>query len=115
MSTASPQLIHSLLTVAALLFTLVSGACAFYVARQLRSLQTMKLDLSELFERQEALTDRFTRFQKREGMRATREEKTSQQDALEQAKAIIAANASPSGQSGNAPGSKADLYRRRQH
>ena len=72
----------------------------------------MKLDLSDLQGRFEDLTDRFTRFQKREGMRDARAGKEAQRDALAEAKAIIDAHGGGAQQPAAGSSSKLDLYRR---
>ena len=79
-------------------------------------MKSLRLDVSELYERVEALTERFTRFQRREGMREARKEKTSQADLVEEAQAILAQNKGSSGRSGQPSSSalgKTELYRRR--
>jgi hypothetical protein len=122
MSTAFTQLIHSISTPLVLLCTLGCIACAVYVARAavgVKRLKSLGLDVSELYERQEALQERFTSFQKRENMRATRREKTSSDDLKREAAAILEqaqGGAGTPGQSAGGPvASKADLYRRARH
>lgn len=116
LSTLSTQVIPIVSTIAGVLGGIIAGACAYYVARELRALKSLRLDVAEVFERVEALTERFTRFQKREGMREARKEKTSQGDLLEEARALVAQGAAPIGGAGQ-PASgrmgKAELYRRR--
>lgn len=117
LSTTDPQVIPLISTAVGVLAGIIAGACAFYVARELKRVKSVQLDIAELFERLEALTARFTRFQKREGMREVREQKTAQKDLQDEAKAILAeAGVAPGapGQSRGAPvASKQELYRRR--
>ena len=116
LSTTSSQLIPVLFTIAGVLSGIVAGACAYYVARIYRQIKPLKLDVAELYERLEALTDRFTRFQRREGMREVRKEKTSQKDLLDEAQAIVAQGATTprgAGQPAGARMGKTELYRRR--
>lgn len=117
LSTFSPHVIPMIFTILGVLSGIIAGACAYYVARELRALKTLRLDVGELFERLEALTARFTTFQKRENMRKVREEKTSQKDLQEEAAAILAQAQGGAGGSGQSRSggvvSKTALYRRR--
>lgn len=116
LSTGYPQLIPIVFGSLGVLSGIIAGALAYYVAREARSIKPLKLDIAELFERLEALTDRFTRFQRREGMREVRKEKTSQKDLLDEAKEIVAQGAAPARGAGQPAGGrvgKTDLYRRR--
>lgn len=123
LSTVDPQIVHILCTVGALLAAL--GCTLFCLRLRQRvnaefpgrsEIARLTGAVAELDGELGALRDRFSRFQKREGMRAAREEKTSQKDLLEEAKALVAQGASPAGSAGQSAGGrmgKAELYRRR--
>lgn len=124
MYTANPQLIHILLTAFALLASTVVLTYVVYLSRWFRKENPTKSLVNEL--RKEVsqysgeladLEDRFSRFQKREGMRHARSQKTSDGDLRAEAEQIIAQGAqgapvgSPNGSgvtTGRSP--KADLY-----
>ena len=121
--TANPQIVHILLTLGALLASL---GCTLFCLRLWRRVSAefpgrseiarLTGAVAELDGELGALRERFSRFQKREGMRAAREAKTSQKDLLEEAKALVAQGATPAGGAGQPAGSrmgKAELYRRR--
>lgn len=110
--TAYTPLIHSLLTAFALLFSLGAIAYALYLRRCFfketptnQTIRDLKLDVVQLSGEMADLTDRFSRFQKREGMRNARAEKTTQQDLLADAEKIIAGGAT--GSPGAVPGQPA--------
>lgn len=77
------------------------------------TIESMRLELGETAGNLADLGDRFTRFQRREGMRAARAEKTSQADLQAEAQRILAeAGVSPAsaGLPDNSAGSKTALY-----
>ena len=97
-----PQLIHSLLTVAALLFSLVAIWHSVLTRRLIlqefpgrTTINTMRGEVAEFSGQLADLSDRFARFQKREGMRTAREEKEVQKSLKEQAAAILAGATGP--------------------
>lgn len=75
-----------------------------------RALSEFKAELSKLAGMQADLEDRFTRFQKREGMRAARQEKEGAKNLTREAQELLAANVQPPQPQGTS--SKVDLYRR---
>lgn len=126
MSTATPQLIHSFFTWLPLVLSVCSLAIGLYlllafhtkVASE-RLINTLRGEIADQSGDLNALRDRFSLFQKREHMRQARAEKSSQQDALAEAQAIVAAAGgapAPLGQPGHGQSTKAALYaKRRQH
>lgn len=118
MSTAYPQLIHSFLTYAPLVFSAGAIGGLIWLRRYFlknipnkSALNQLKRDFSALEQDLADLSDRFTRFQKREGMRAAREEKQSQKDLLAEAQSLVSgAGQATAGPSGTSP--KASLYSR---
>jgi TolA-binding protein len=101
LSTGYPQLWSYLITGAALFITLCVALYSLHVARHLRTefptktlLNALRGEVSNLSGELADLRDRFSRFQKREGMRSAREEKVADLSIIEQAQAI-AAEAAP--------------------
>lgn len=101
MSTVNPQLIHMLLTGFALLITAGCLAQVFYLKRYFSKenpsktlINSLRAEVSQFSGELADLQDRFTRFQKREGMRHARAEKTGQQDLLAEAEQLVAEGAS---------------------
>lgn len=97
--------------------TLVCVALTYTVVRKARRnlpttqhIQRLQIDIQDCYGRLEDLSERFTRFQKREGLRVAREEKKSQADLLEEARQIQARATSDI--ENKSVHSKADLYRR---
>lgn len=88
-----------------LLYFRLRGANVALISKLRGEIADTQADLADL-------RDRFTRFQKREGMRAAREEKASAQSLREQAYSILAGGGD--GAAGAVPGddSKAALYRK---
>lgn len=70
--------------------------------------QRLQIDVQDCYGRVEDLSERFTRFQKREGLRVAREEKKSQADL--QAEALQLMNQKQEAAGAVSP--KADLYKR---
>lgn len=112
MFTAYPQVFHSLAIIA--LFIAVAGF--FYCKNKyLRdfpgrsTITALQLEVAELAQATADLNDRFTRFQRREGMRDARSAKERDADILAQAHEIAAQAASPEPDNGG----KTALYRRR--
>lgn len=71
-------------------------------------INVLRTEISDLSGLQADLSDRFTRFQRREGMRVAREEKKTQADLQAEALALTQQQEAP--QEGTS--AKADLYRR---
>lgn len=109
-----PQLIHSVLTVAALLFSLIAIGSVLYVKRLFlkdfpgrTTINELRAEVSEFSGDLADLTDRFARFQKREGMRVARAEKETQASLKEQAMAILAQGGNVA--AGGVPSDPADI------
>lgn len=115
LSTAYPQVFPILATIA-----LVFSIAGFFYLRNkyLRDfpgrakINALALEVGELASATEALNDRFTRFQRREGMRDARSAKERERDILAQAHEIAAQGAP---QEPDAPTDKLNLYRRVNH
>jgi len=90
---------------ATLLYFRLRGANVALISKLRGEIADTQADLADL-------RDRFTRFQKREGMRAARSEKETAQSLREQAYTILAGGGN--GAAGAVPGEdpKAALYRR---
>ena len=90
---------------ATLLYFRLRGANVALISKLRGEIADTQADLADL-------RDRFTRFQKREGMRAAREEKAAGESLKEQAFRILAEGGA--GAAGAVPGddSKAALYRK---
>lgn len=118
----SPQLIHNLITACQILGTIAALGGVVYLRRLIlkefpsrATLESMKREVGELNGDLSDLSDRFSRFQKREGMRVARAEKTSQADLLAQATEILA-NQQQQPVDPNAPlAGKIGLYRKGRH
>lgn len=99
--------------------TLIAIATTWNVARlkhreipTKNDVQRLQIDVTDCYGRVEDLSERFTRFQKREGLRVAREEKKSQADL--QAEALQLMNE----RQGELPGmqsAKAALYKKARH
>jgi len=112
LSTAYPQVFHILSIIA----LCVSIAGIFYCKNKIlrdfpgrTTITAMQLEVGELSQATADLNDRFTRFQRREGMRDARSAKEREQDILAQAQQIAAQGASDEPQGDD----KRALYRRR--
>ena len=119
-STAEPLVINILFTVLAVWATLLPLGVLFYCKRLIlrdfpgrRTINDLRIEVSDFSGMVADLTDRFNRFQKREGMRSARAEKEHEKSVLEQAKEI-AAQADAEDLSG-ATSDKLDLYKRARH
>ena len=118
LSTAYPQLVNTLLTALPIALSVCAFAYALYLhhlfTREFPSNSTinrLRGEVEELSGLQADLSDRFSRFQKRQDMRAARAEKTAQDDILEQARRMVAdgaTGASVAPSAGTSP--KAALY-----
>lgn len=107
-----PQVFHIL----AILALIIAIAGFFYCKNKyLRdfpgrsTITAMQLEVGELAQATADLNDRFTRFQRREGMRDARSAKEREADVLAQAHQIAAESAAQEPQGDD----KAALYRRR--
>lgn len=112
LSTTNPQLIHWLLTTAALFAAIGAMGWAFYLKRLLlkefpgsTTINAMRAEVAEFSGQIADLTERFARFQKREGMRTARDEKSKSEELKRQALAIMAeaGHGEPGGVSGGNP------------
>ena len=97
METLYPQLIHTLSTAFPLLITAGVIGLYIYVYKKIsrdfpekKQLDTLSSEIVELSGELGDLRDRFSRFQKREGMRAAREAKQTEKDVVAQAQELIA-------------------------
>ena len=113
LSTAFPQPIDLVAMVLLAVNTIALILLFGYVAKKSRrdfptkhEINVMRSEVSDLSGMQADLSDRFTRFQKREGMRVAREEKVSQADLKQQALEMMQA------QGTGATSNKADLYKK---
>lgn len=120
--TTFPQLIHILYTWGAPLSVIGLYGYVLWLRRVIAKeypskslLHELRLEISSLTEQTEALYDRFTRFQKREGMRDARQEKTRQADIQREAQEILAAlpQQRTEPEDGTPFSNKLGLYRRR--
>lgn len=114
LSTAYPPILLLLLTGLALLAAVGAIGIALYTKRLFREefpgktvIDGLRAEVSEFSGSIADLTERFARFQKREGMRAARDEKEKARTLKDQAIEIMAQNGSQEA----APG-KAALYRK---
>jgi len=114
LSTAFPQLFH----IASIIGLLTAiGGFIYLRIKYLRDfpgrakINALSLEVAELAQATEALNDRFTRFQKREGMRDARSAKERERDILAQAQQIAA----EAGSADDSGGDKLALYRRLNH
>jgi len=112
LSTAYPQVFH----VVALIALIASIASFFYLRNKyLRdfpgrtTIEKLRAEVADLYGAHADLTDRFSRFQRKEGMREVRSAKQREQEILAEAQAI-AGEAAPQEA---ADGDKLALYRRR--
>lgn len=122
MSTTSTHLMHNLFTWLPLLISAVSLMVAlasiwFFVQKSASTvaINRLKGEISDAQADIADVRDRFSRFQKREGMRVARAEKTSQADLQAEAERILAAAGGVPGQPGQPGGpshDKAALYAR---
>lgn len=115
MNTLDPQLIHSLINSIALLASFVILAYAIQLVRKTRQQtpsESLVFELRAEVERFSGmvadLEERFSRFQKREGMRAARAEKTAQKDLQAEAAELVASASGNQALPGSSP--KAQLY-----
>jgi TolA-binding protein len=99
--------------IAALFFSICACALSLYSARRLRTeypsktlLNAVRAEIDSLSGDIADLTNRFSRFQKREGMREAREAKRSNAELQAEAMQIVGQGASP--EAGSHP--KASLY-----
>lgn len=111
LSTGFPQLV--LIVLSAFSLVLATGALAIVLRVRktvLTAPQTARFrsELADLAGMQADLSERFTRFQKRQDMRAARAERTDQGDVQAAAAALLAEG---QGKPRGAPASKLDLYR----
>lgn len=111
LSTGFPQLIHSL----AVGLALLAGVGALVIALRVRKtvasaplVSKFMAEVAELAGEHADLVERFARFQKRQDMRAARNELTGQKDAEAEAARIMAERGSQK----PSAASKLDLYRR---
>jgi len=97
LSTTYPQLMEIIVLIAVCVVSLLSIGTTSYVVRRLNREQPTKTEINNL--RGEVaeqsgdladLRDRFSRFQKREGLRFAREEKKTQADLVAEAQALQA-------------------------
>ena len=116
LSTGYPQLIDIVILVAVCVVTLLSIGTTSYVVRRLNREQPTKTEINalrgEVSEQSGDLADlrdRFSRFQKREGLRVAREEKKSQAELMAEAQALINNQGDIENKSVNP---KADLYKK---
>lgn len=114
LSTTMPLLIHSLSTGFPLGVSLLALLGVIYVGIRLHKdfpgkvlIERLRAENAELAGMVADLGERFTRFQKREGMRDARSAKERESDVLAQAQQIAAQSASD-----EAPNDKTALYRR---
>lgn len=114
--TSYPQAIFDWLLIGVGLEFVALIAIGIYVVRKSKRDFPTKTEINrlagevvELSGEQADLRDRFSRFQKREGLRVAREEKKSQADLMAEA-AAITAQAEPV--AGGSRSSKVDLYKR---
>lgn len=112
----TPQWLAYISTVA-LFFSLCACAFCLYYVRVIRTefpsktlLNSVRAEIDTLSGDIADLTARFSRFQKREGMREAREAKKSSADLQAEALAILNTDGSSPPDSGSHP--KADLYKR---
>jgi hypothetical protein len=115
LSTAGVPLWMVFFSTAALFFSICACAISLYSARRFRPAyppNTLRNAVRAEIDARSGdiadLTARFSRFQKREGMREAREAKKSSADLQAEALAIVGTDSSPAG--ANHP--KADLYKR---
>ena len=115
MYTDYPQLIHWLSTGVTLLISIGAIGYGYTTRRYLHTKSAAHDDIARLrgevaeFSGNVAdLADRFSRFQKREGMRVARSEKERNEDMKREAAEILASQGAP-----EAPEGKLGLYRRR--
>ena len=114
LSTAYPQVVLLIPSALALLVSLAALWFSVKVYREFSNDFPGKSEINRVrgevadFSGQIAdLADRFSRFQKREGMRVAREEKETQRSLREQAQEVLAAQGAPDTATG-----KAALYKR---
>jgi len=115
MSTGFPQLIHTLISLAALLFSLGSIGFGLYLRSRFfketastRLVNSLRGEISDATGDIADLRDRFSRFQKREGMRDARSASQREADILAEAERIAAQQA-PEEPAGT---DKVSLYRK---
>lgn len=91
-----PQLIHTLSTWLPALAIALSIGIALYTSWKFRhdfpekkQLDLFEADISDMAGRIADLSDRFSRFQKREGMRVAREAKETEKDLLTTARELV--------------------------
>lgn len=92
-----PQLIHTLFTAVALIAALAAIGACFYLKRLFlrdfpgrTTINELRAEVASFSGEIADLTERFARFQKREGMRSARAEKETAKDLQEQAFRILA-------------------------
>lgn len=97
LSTAYPQLFEIIILVAVCVVSLLSIFSTWYVVRRANKelptknhVSRLQIDIQDAYGRLEDLSERFTRFQKREGLRVAREEKKTQADLVAEAQALQA-------------------------
>lgn len=115
LSTAYPQVMHILHMVLIAWGTIAPIALYFYFKHLLlrdfpgkTTINTLRADVADFSGSIADLTERFARFQNKEGMRAAREAKAAEKDILAQAQEIVSQADAQGGD-----GSKIDLYNRR--
>ena len=119
MPTIDAQLIHMVINSVALLGITVVLALTVRLVRKIRRERPSESLVNELRAEVERFTglladleERFSRFQKRQGMRHAREQKESQRDLVAEAASLVSGNAGqPGGNSAQGP-TKVELYRR---
>lgn len=112
MSTSYPHLV----LIASFICHIIAFGGLFYLRNKIlrdfpgrSTINTLSLEVGELAQATTALNERFTRFQKRDGMREARSAKEREQEILAQAHAIAAEAGSKEADTG---GDKLALYRR---
>jgi len=115
LSTTMPQLMHNLFTFGPLLLSTVALALAVYVAFRISKdfpgkalIERLRADVAGLEGEHADLVERFSRFQKREGMRHARSAREREQDILAEAQQLAAQGGSQE----PADQGKLALYRR---
>lgn len=115
MSTTYPQVI----LIASFICHIIAFGGLFYLRNKIlrdfpgrSTINTLSLEVGELAQATTALNERFTRFQKRDGMREARSAKEREQEILAQAHAIAAEGGSEEPAAGT---DKLALYRRINH
>lgn len=104
MELTDPRLLYAFTAIAVLVGIIIPISLIYFVVRQVRADFPGKKLINELRAETAAfsgevadLTERFSRFQKREGMRVARDEKQAQRTLKEQAQQIMAQNAAGAG------------------